>query len=267
MPTSFKDKYGKWALVTGASKGLGLEFARQCAERGLNIVLVARSTELLNEEADNISKTYGVETLTIPLDLSREDILDAITPVTDSLEIGMLINNAGVEKVGPFLSHTLEQQLTQLHLNARAALILSHHFGGKMAERKRGGMIFLSSGSAMSGAPYVANYAGTKAYNLILSESLWYELKTSGIDVLGFMPGMTKTPGLLENQPKLNSMVKVMEADETVAEALNKLGKTPSLIAGPRNRFSLLITGKLCKRTWAIRMVGKAMKDIFGPFD
>ncbi len=267
MTTSFKDKYGKWALITGASKGLGLEFAYQCADRGLNVVLVARSAELLNEEAERINTTYGVETATIPLDLSREDILDVITSVTDSLEIGMLINNAGVEKVGPFLSHTLEQQLTQLNVNVRAALILSYHFGGKMAERKRGGMIFLSSGSAMGGAPYVANYAGTKAYNLILAESLWYELKKSGIDVLGFMPGMTKTPGLLDNQPKLNSMVQVMEVDKTVAEALDKLGKNPSWIAGSRNRFSLLFTGKLCKRAWAIRMVGKSMENIFGPFD
>ncbi len=267
MAASFKDKYGKWALITGASKGLGLEFAHQCANRGLNIVLIARNADMLNEASERIKNKYHVETATIPLDLSRDDILDAITPVTDTLEIGMLINNAGIEKVGPFFSFTLEQQLTQLHLNARAALILSHHFGEKMAERKRGGMIFLSSASSMNGTPYVANYAGTKAYNLIMGESLWYELKHYGIDVLGFMPGITRTPGLDDNQPKLNPMVTVMDADVTVTEALDNLGKEPSRIAGRGNRFAYFIMSKLFNRPRAISTVGKAMKKIFGPFD
>ncbi len=83
-----------------------------------------------------IKKKYGVESVTIPLDLSREDILDVITRVTDSIEIGLVINNAGLEAVRPFLDHTLDQLLTQLHLNARAALILAYHFGAKMANRK-----------------------------------------------------------------------------------------------------------------------------------
>ncbi len=267
MKAPFKEKYGKWALVTGASKGLGLEFARQCAERGLNIVTIARSAELLREEAEYIKTTYGVGAIPIPLELSREDILDIITPVTDSLEIGLMISNAATSEVQPFLSSTLEQELNDLHLNARAALILSYHFGQKMAHRKRGGMIFLSSGSAINGTPYVANYAATKAYNLILAEGLWYELKGSGIDVLGFMPGLTRTPGMLGAQPKLNPMLQVMEADETVTEALDKLGKVPSWIAGRRNRLSCFAAAKLCKRPWAISAAGKTMNSLFGPFD
>jgi len=267
MTASFKDRYGPWALITGASKGLGLEFALQCAERGLNIVLIARHADLLNEVAERIKTKYKVETVTIPLDLSRADILDVITPVTESMEIGLVINNAAVEKVGPFFSFTLAQQLDQLHLNARAALILSYHFGKIMAARNRGGMIFISSASSLNGTPYVANYAGTKAYNLIMGESLWYELKQYGIDVLGFMPGMTRTPGLADNQPRLNKMVTVMEAGETAAEALNNLGRKPSWIAGRGNRFAYFIMGKLYNRAGSIRTVGKAMQSIFGPFE
>jgi short-subunit dehydrogenase len=266
MTSSFKDRYGPWAFITGASKGLGLEFAHQCAARGLSVILAARSTKLLNEQAKRIKAEYGVEAATIPLDLSREEVLDIIRPVTDSLEIGMLINNAGLEKPGEFFSFTLEQQLTQLHLNARAALILSYHFGKLMAQRKRGGMIFLSSASALNGTPYAANYAGTKAYNLIMGESLWYELRKYGIDVLGFMPGITNTPGVDDMQPKLNRMVKVMEADETVAEALDNLGKHPSWMAGRENRLAYFILERLCSRTTAIRTVGKVMKGVFGPF-
>ena len=162
MTDSFLTKYGPWALITGASRGLGAEFARQCAERGLNLVLIATNAELLKTKADTIKKDYRVEVKTIALDLSRENFLEEITPVTDALEIGLLVNNAGISKVRPFLHHTVDQLTKQLHVNARAGLVLAHHFGKKMAERWSGGIIFLSSASAMFGAAFSANYAGTK---------------------------------------------------------------------------------------------------------
>ncbi len=267
MTTEFAKKYGPWALVTGASKGLGLEFAVQCAERGLNIILVARSADLLDKQAGIISEKFHVEVKTIPIDLSREDILDVITPVTDSLEVGLLINNAGISRVRPFLDHSLDQLLTQLHLNARAALVLAYHFGQKMKDRKRGGIMFLSSGSAMNGTAYVSNYAGTKAYNLILGESLWYELGKYGVDVLGFMPGSTKSPGWDLNEAKTSFMVKVMDVDETISKALDALGKRPSLIAGTINSLSYFILGRFMSRSQSINTVSKSMEKLFGPFD
>jgi short-subunit dehydrogenase len=222
VTTSFKKKYGHWALITGASRGLGVEFARQCAERGLNVILAATNAKLLQEQADAITRDYGVAVKIIVLDLSREDFLKEITPITDSLEIGLLVNNAGVSKVRPFLDHTPEELSRQLHVNTRAGLILAHHFGRKMADRKRGGIIFLSSGSAMYGTAYCANYAGTKAYNLILAESLWYELGRHGVDVLGFMAGSTKTPGWDANKPKPSKIVKVMDVKPTVTFSWGK---------------------------------------------
>ena len=120
MTVSFQAKYGPWALITGASRGMGAEFARQCAERGLNTVLVATNAELLQARADSIIKEYGVAVRTIVLDLSREDFMRAIIPVTDSLEIGLLINNAGLSKVSPFLN-------------------LSRRRAGKTAARQRAG--------------------------------------------------------------------------------------------------------------------------------
>ena len=136
-----------------------------------------------------------------------------------------------------------------------------------MAERKRGGIIFLSSASAMNGTAFVANYAGTKAYNLILGESLWLELGRHGVDVLGFMPGSTETPGWFMNSPKTNSLVKVMLPGETITEALDALGKRPSLIAGSFNRLAYLFMGRFLPRRQAIRLVSKSVADIFGPFD
>ena len=266
MASSFAEKYGRYALITGASKGLGVDFANTCARNGLNLILVARSEDLLRKEAARLRGEFGVDVKTIALDLSGDNILEAITPVTDPLEVGLLINNAGISRVRPFLEHTLDQLLTQLHLNTRAGLVLSYHFGKKMAERRRGGIMFLSSASAMNGTAYVANYAGTKAYNLILGESLWQELGKYGIDVLGFMPGSTKTPGWDKNQPKKSFIVRVMDSDKAVAEAFNALGKKPSHVAGWHNRLAYFIMEKFMTRPQKIRTVSRSMVDIFGPF-
>ena len=267
MKAPFAVKYGPWALITGASRGLGAEFARQCAERGLNLVLVATNGKLLESNAEALKKTFNIRVKTLALDLCREDILKEITPLTDSLEIGLLVNNAGVSHVRPFLHHTLDQLVKQLHVNARAGLMLSHHFGGKMAERGRGGIIFISSASAMLGTAYTANYAATKAYSLIMAETLWYELGPCGVDVLGFMAGSTKTPGWDSNKPKPARFVKVMNVEPVVKEALAALGKRPSLIAGKSNRLGYFFMGKMLSRRRAIRIVGKSMSKIFGPFD
>ena len=119
----------------------------------------------------------------------------------------------------------------------------------------------------MCGTAYCANYAGTKAYNLIIAESLWYELGRHGVDVLGFMAGSTKTPGWDANAPKPNRFVKVMDVKSTVAEALVALGKRPSLIAGRSNRLGYFFLGRLLPRRQAVRIVSGSMDRVFGPFD
>ena len=266
MKPSFSSKYGPWALITGASRGLGAEFALQCAARGLNVVLVATNRDLLREQADKISCEFAISTKTISVDLARDDFLNDILPVTDSLEIGLLINNAGISRVKPFLNHTAGELKKQLHVNTQAGLVLAHHFGQKMVERRRGGIIFMSSGSAMFGTAYCANYAGTKANNLVVAESLWYELRPYGVDVLGFMAGSTKTPGWDANHPKPSRLVKVMDVRSTVAEAFAALGKRPSVIAGRANRLGYFFLGKFLPRSRAICVVSNSMQKMFGPF-
>jgi uncharacterized protein len=264
---SFKSKYGPWALITGASRGIGAEFARQCAERGLNVILVATNKKLLQQQKDFIEKTHGVEAKTIALDLSREDILDVLYPITQNHEIGLLVCNAGIATVKSFLKQDEEELLRQFYVNARAALLLTRRYGALMEQRKRGGIILLSSASALYGTAYSANYAGTKAYNLILGESLWYELKKCGVDVLGFMPGCTRTPGFDKHNPKPGAFVPVMGVEETVADALKALCRHPSRIAGSMNRLSYFLMGKLMSRRQAINAVSGSMKNIFSPFE
>ncbi|MFO8009726.1 MAG: SDR family NAD(P)-dependent oxidoreductase [Dehalococcoidia bacterium] len=262
----FAARYGPWALVTGAARGLGAEFSRQVAGRGLDVVLVDRIEDGLRQVAEEIEADYGRRTSKVVADLSREDSLDIIRERTEDLDIGLLISNAGVSIVGPFLEVSLEDNLSALYVNARVPLMLAHEFGRGMVERGRGGIILVSSASALQGTAYTANYAATKAYNLILGESLWEELRGDGVDVLGFMPGATWTPGYRESSPRLDRVprMKVMEAGVTVREALDALGEGPCHIAGRRNRWNAFMTGRMMPRKRAVMLVGKVMRNCYG---
>jgi len=263
---SFAARYGPWALVTGASRGLGAEFARQLAARGLNIAMAARSEDRLKELARELEREYNINVKIIPVDLSREDLLDTVKKATESLEIGLLVNNAGLSTVGPFLDMSADYLLRQFHTNARAALILTRYFGEKMAANGHGGVIFLASGSALHGTAYSANYSGTKAYNLMLAESLWAEWKPLGVDVLGFIAGLTSTPGMEANGPKPNMFVPLGRPDKVVSCALKALGKKLSAADGIRNRLGYAIFN-LAPRSFAAGILVKSMNAMFGPFN
>jgi len=263
----FKEKYGPWALITGASRGLGAEFAIECAGRGLNLILVATNETLLRQMKDLIEKSHGVEVRTVALDLGREDILGVLAEAVKGCEIGLLVCNAGISSVKPFLKQEQAELLQQFYVNARSTLLLTRYFGELMKSKKRGGIILLSSASALYGTAYSANYAGTKAYNLILGESLWYELKKEGVDVLGFMPGCTRTPGFDKHNPRPGLFVPVMSAEETVADALKSLGRRPSRIAGFANRLAYFLLGRFLPRRGAINAVSGSMGKIFRPLE
>ncbi len=262
---SFATKYGPWAVVTGASRGLGAEFARQAAGLGVNVVLVARSGEELRVRADELERATGVQTRVVALDLGDEAFLPVLAEATDELEIGLLVNNAGVSTVGPFLGQDPEFLVHQVRVNVAAGVALARHFGARMVERGRGGIIFLSSGSALHGTPWSANYSGTKAHNAMLAEALWYELAPHGVDVLGFMAGATRTPGWQANHPGRSRIVPVMDPEPAVAQALHALGRRPSVAAGRRNRLGYAAMG-LAPRAVAVRMLGRSMGRMFGPF-
>lgn len=263
---TFNTKYGPWALVTGAARGLGAEFSRQIAAMGINLVLVDVLAEEMEEVADEIRRRCDTEIRTIVADLSHPEFMEAIRDQTGGIEIGLLVSNAMFGPVGLFFDQSLEDNLTTVAVNVQAPLVLVQEFGAKMVSRQRGGIIMLSSASALQGTAYAANYAATKAYNLILAESLWDELREHGVDVLGFMPGATRTTGFLLSNPRLEGsrLAKVMEPEPTVAEALKALGKGPSRIAGARNRWTLFLTGRLMPRRKVITIVGKTMRDWYG---
>ncbi len=262
----FKSRYGPWALITGAAQGLGTEFARQTASFGLDLVLVDIQAEKLAGVAGEVRNRHSTEVREAIVDLSRPDCLDSLRPFTDDIEVGLLINNAAYPPVGLFFDQSLVDKLRMIEVNVRAPLLLSQEYGAAMLARRRGGMIMVSSASALQGVSYVASYAATKAYNLILAESLWEELRSHGVDVLGFMPGATRTTGFIESEPRLGSstVANIMEPGPAVAEALRALGRGPSWIAGRRNRWTMWLAQRLLPRKQLIRLVGSNMKQWYG---
>ena len=148
-----KEQFGPWALITGASSGIGKEFARQIAASGINVVLAARREDLLKQAGVEFSKRYGVEHRVVVLDVSREDFIGRLASATNDLDIGLVVSNAGTGNPGEFLK--LDPQLLQatLRLNTMSHLDIAHYFGGKLAERRRGGLILVGAMGAENGIP------------------------------------------------------------------------------------------------------------------
>ncbi len=191
--TSIRTNYGPWALVTGASSGLGAAFARRLAAADLNVVLVARREARLRSLATELHLDHRVETRVVPSDLSETGFLNVIEEATGDLDVGLLINNAGIAPSGPFLEHDLDTELAALNLNVRAPLVLAHHFGRLMRSRGRGGIVFVASIVGLAGVPGWSHYAATKSHNLVLAEGLGEELRSGGVDVLALAPGFMRT--------------------------------------------------------------------------
>src|SRR5258705_1060212 len=234
-----KKRFGPWALVTGASSGIGKEFARQVAASGINIDIVARREALLKEVGVEFSKRYAVEHRVVVLDVSREDSIGHLASATDDLDIGLVVSNAGTGNPGEFLK--LDRQLLQatLRLSTMAYLDISHHFGAKLAKRRRGGLILVGAMGAEGGVPCMANDGAAKAYVHSLGEALHYEFKPLGVYVTVLAAGFTNT-AVLEKfglDPKTMPM-KPMSVEQCGSEALSGLRKNRSkVIPGRLNRI------------------------------
>jgi short-subunit dehydrogenase len=185
--TRLKDKYGPWALVTGATAGLGAEFTRQLAADGLNLVITAPPEERPEDFAMELRRTYGVEVRPVPVDLSQLDFIVHLQEATQDLEIGLLVSNSGAWLQGPFPENDLRSELSIVQLNMQAPAILAREYGRPMAERGRGGIVFVGSTLPNEGLPVGAG-PSTRSYNLALAEALWYELAPRGVDVMALSP-------------------------------------------------------------------------------
>ena len=262
----FLEKYGPWALVAGASQGIGRAFAHCLAKRGLHLVLVARTEKALVGLADELTNRYQIQTLPLSVDLSTTDALERIAAATEAVEVGLVVYNAALADTGPFV-HRRRESLTRLvATNCTGPLLSCRHFGGKMAERGRGGIILMSSLSGFQGTPYVAAYAASKAFNLVLAEGLWYELKSANVDVLACCPGPTGTPGFNNSlQGKRPPVFPPVLSPLRVAEqCLRNLGKRSVAVPSLANRMAAFFMQKLLPRTAGVRIMGKSTGRMYG---
>jgi len=260
----FADRYGPWALVAGASDGVGAAYARAMAERGLHVVLLARRQALLDEVAAGLRVDFGVEARAVGVDLASADAVSEIARATEGLEIGMLMYCAGADpSYAPFLDGPVERALSMVQRNCIVPLQLCHHFAGPMQARGRGGIVVLSSGAALVGSRNMVAYGASKAFDLVMTESLWAELHEHGVDVLALVLGLTDTPalrrllaarGTLAGEDDATPLPGASTADEVVADALANLRNGPTCFVGEMLRQGAAHLGAL-PRNDAVRLM------------
>jgi uncharacterized protein len=256
-----KQQFGPWALVTGASSGIGKEFTRQIAASGINVVLVARRDALLSELGRAISQEFDVQYRALAMDLSQEGFIPKLAEHTKDLDIGLVVSNAGTANPGEFLK--LDRQLLQatLRLNTMSHLDIAHHFGRKLAERRRGGLILVGAMGAENGIPRITNDAAAKSYVHSLGEALHYEFKPLGVYVTVMAVGFTNT-AVLEKfhfDPKTMPL-KPMSVEQCVSEGLSGLLKNRSrIVPGRLNRIMNAIVPASFARKMEADMIDKAL--------
>lgn len=227
------EKYGPWALVVGGSEGVGAAFARLLAADGFKLVLVARKPAPLEALAAEL-RGQGAEVRILSADLSQPDVLDRVRAVTDDIEVGLLIYNAGANNTrGAFVD--LPEQVTQsvIAINVLGQANFTRHYGALMVGRGRGGIILGGSLSSYLGSPTLAAYTASKAFSRIFSEALWAECAPRGVDVLHLNIGFTATPAMA----RLGMPVELAEPPETVArEGLENIANGPVwIVSTPGN--------------------------------
>ncbi len=224
--TKFKEKYGPWAIVTGATSGIGEQLADQIAATGLNVILVARKEKELIEKAKLLSEKHNIKTATIAADLSTAKGVDQVKSQSKEHEIGLLVLAAGLEVNGAFEKNDISKEMQVLQLNVVSTVALSHHFIGPMIGRGKGGILMVASLSGHMPNPYFANYAGSKAFVLNFGASLHGEVKSKGVDVTVLSPGLTKTP--MSTSTGVNwgkTPMKAITPEAVAATGLKKLGR------------------------------------------
>jgi uncharacterized protein len=253
-----KTRYGPWAVVTGASSGIGRELALRLAESGLNLVLVARSQAILEQMANDLSDRYGIEVRSVAQDLAVERSLETLAAQTHDLEVGLLVAAAGFGTSGAFLNSRLEPEMEMLNVNCRSLLGLTWHFSQRFAKQRRGGIVLMSSIVGFQGMPFAAHYAATKAYVQTLAEALYVELAPIGVDVIASAPGPTNS-GFGDRAGM--KMGKVLSTAEVAQGTLQALGRKSTVLPG---FLSKLLTYSLVPLPrWArVRIMGSVMKSM-----
>lgn len=261
MTLSIKEKYrlrsqyGDWALISGASSGIGLEIASLLAKAGFNLVLISRNADNLLNAKKKILNESDIKIISLALNLSYEKSVSEIIHACKDLNIGLLVLSAGFGTSGLFLDNSIHSELNMLKVNVESVLGLTHYFAQKMTLQGRGGIIFLSSIVAFQGTPFASNYAASKAYIQSFAEGLAVELKPKGIDVLAAAPGPVKSSFGLRANMRMSMALSPTEVGLPIIKAL---GKKTTVFPGRLTKllmFSLMTAPRYLK----VKIMGNIM--------
>lgn len=230
----FTNKYGPWAIITGATSGTGYQFAHLLANKGMHLVLVARDKKALLETKKKITNQYHVQVKTITTDLSTPESISKIEKFTQQLEVGLLINNAGYSITGEFHREEWENHSKLLETILKTPMVLTHLFVNEMIKRGRGGIVLVSSSVAYTSVPLWSVYSAGKAALLNFGESLSQELKKYNVDVLTVCPGAMNTKFQERSGISTSGL---MEPEKVAILTLRSLGHKATLLPGMSNKI------------------------------
>jgi uncharacterized protein len=251
----FLTRYGPWAVVTGASSGIGRALAGELAAHGLHLVLVARRSAELEALAAALASRHGIQARALALDLAQPSAQAGLENATRELDVGLLVAASGFGSAGDFLDGDLDNELAMLDVNGRAVLGQTHHFAPRFVRRGRGGLILFGSLVGFQGAPRAAHYAATKAYVQTLAEGLHVELRPRGVDVLSAAPGPVRS-GFSD---RAGMRLGLADDPATVARAtLRALGRRMTVTPGLVSKF-LTWSLMTAPRFLRVRILGKIM--------
>ncbi len=253
--TQFTQKYGPYAVVVGGSYGLGAAFAESIAHRGVNLILLARDEERLAQTAQRLRETFSVDVIAFAADVADyESVKARLNELT--VQIGLLVYDAAYAPIGLFENVTEQQLLTATEVNVRSPLLLAKLLSTPMIERRRGGIILMSSLAGSQGSPNIAAYAATKSFNAVLAEGLWKELKPHGVDVLACLAGAIRTPGYQQAEGG-TAAPGTLDANDVAEQTLTALGRGPIVIPGTVNKIARFVLVRLLSRRAAIAIMSR----------
>jgi short-subunit dehydrogenase len=254
------EKYGDWAVVTGASSGIGREFAKELATLGKRVVLVARTeANLLRTIETYLDGSHKI----VAADLCTPGGLKALADATADLDVGLIVHSAGLAHAGAFLDGTAKTDagLQAIHINA--SVEIARIYGERLARRGGGGIILVSSGFGFAPIPYAAVYGAAKAFVISFGEALAFELRSKKVDVVTVIPGATKT-NMAEKLAQQIDMSKVPmphgDPRKVARAGLAALGRKDSVIPGAMNKVMAFMMGTMSRRM-AKGQFGKLLKS------
>ncbi|HVG37662.1 MAG TPA: SDR family oxidoreductase [Pyrinomonadaceae bacterium] len=250
-------------LITGASSGIGEEFARQLAARGENLVLVARSADKLMAICNELGRAHNIAAQHVALDLTEKGAPEALFAETNrrGIEVETLINNAGFGSFGEFAALDLARELQMVELNVTALVALTHLYLAPMRARRRGAIINVASTAAFQPVPYMTTYAATKAFVLSFTEALWEENRAHGVKVIALCPGPTETNFFTAAGGESPPLRPKQTAEEVVEVGLRGLERGQGHVISGWSNFAVTQAERFLPRSLVIRLAGKAMKS------